>query len=368
MASREELLEALKGVLDPELDMPITDLGMLRDAQCEGDLANVEIAVTVEGCPLKDTLQRDINKALAPLGLRKVTVRFSTMSPGELESLKKRLGAERSARINSYGKGGQPSLTQGIHKLPRKVPYLIAVSSGKGGVGKSSVTSQLAIALAKEGLKTGILDADITGPSIARIFGVTERPMVEGKDTLIPVESKSGVSVLSMNLMISDEKAPVIWRGPLINGAIRQLYANAKWEGHDILLVDMPPGTSDATLTVFQSLPLDGAIIVSSPQALVGMIVEKSIGMAKILHVPVLGIIENLAYVDLPNGAGPYYLFGKPKGEALAKTHSVPYLGALPIRPELAEACDNGEIERLESPLFREIALKISASFVAVQK
>ncbi|MES2200874.1 MAG: Mrp/NBP35 family ATP-binding protein [candidate division FCPU426 bacterium] len=244
----------------------------------------------------------------------------------------------------------------GINQLPRKVPHLIAVSSGKGGVGKSSVTAQLAMALSREGHKCGILDADITGPSIARIFGVKERPMLEGKDTLIPVMSKAGVSVLSMNLLISDERAPVIWRGPLINGAIRQLYANAKWEGHDFLLVDMPPGTSDATLTVFQSLPLDGVIIVSTPQALVGMIVAKSIGMAKMLRIPILGLIENLAYVPLPGTGEPYHVFGALKGEALAKEQGIPFLGALPIDPALADACDRGEIQSIDAPQFRSIA------------
>lgn len=361
MATESEILEALKGVLDPELNMPITELGMVKKVELVPGAVNIHLNLTIEGCPLKDTLQRDINKVVAPLGFTKVNVFFGAMSPEELEALKKRLGQERSAKINSYGgpgaKGGNEA--GGINRLPRKVPHLIAVSSGKGGVGKSSVTAQLAVAMSRLGLKVGILDADITGPSIARIFGVTDRPFVEGKDTLIPVPSKSGVNILSMNLLISDEKAPVIWRGPLINGAIRQLYLNAKWEGHDYLLVDMPPGTSDATLTVFQSLPLDGVIIVTSPQALVSMIVEKSIGMAKILKIPMVGIIENLAYIELPGTKEPYYLFGKLKGEAQAKAHGVPYLGALPIRPELAEACDAGNIESIVSPVFVEMAKRI---------
>jgi Mrp family chromosome partitioning ATPase len=365
MATEAQILEALKTVLDPELNLPLTELGMVNKVEVVPGAVSIHIDLTIPGCPLKDALQRDINKAVAPLGFSKVNVYFGVMSPEQLEALKKRLGAERSSKINSYkaGPGGEAG---GINRLPKKVPHLIAVSSGKGGVGKSSVTSQLALALLREGHKVGILDADITGPSIARIFGVTDRPFVEGKDTLIPVPSKSGVNILSMNLLISDEKAPVIWRGPLINGAIRQLYLNAKWEGHDYLLVDMPPGTSDATLTVFQSLPLDGAIIVTSPQALVGMIVEKSIGMAKILKIPILGIIENLAYIELPNTKEPYYLFGKLKAEAQAKSHGVPYLGALPIRPELAEACDAGNIESMDSPIFREIAKRIAKAAVAV--
>jgi Mrp family chromosome partitioning ATPase len=359
MASVEEIMTALKAVIDPELNMPLTDLGMIKKVEVVPGAVNIHVDLTIPGCPLKDTLQRDINRVVAPLGFTKVNVYFSAMTPQQLEALKQRLGAERSARINSYG-GKAPNENSGINKLPRKVPNLIAISSGKGGVGKSSVTSQLAMALRRLGHTVGILDADITGPSIARIFGVTDRPFVEGKDTLIPVPSQAGVDILSMNLMISDEKAPVIWRGPLINGAIRQLYANAKWEGHDYLLVDMPPGTSDATLTVFQSLPLDGVIIVTSPQALVGMIVEKSIGMAKILNIPILGIVENLAYIELPGSKEPFHLFGKLKAEAQAKVHGIPYLGALPIRPELADACDQGNIAAIDSPAFVEIAKKIA--------
>jgi Mrp family chromosome partitioning ATPase len=370
MSGEDEIIEALKSVQDPELNMSIVDLGMLKKVELVPGAVNINIDLTIEGCPLKDTLQRDINKAVAPLGHRKINVYFSSMNPQQLEALKQRLGAERSAKINSYGKGSSKpgEAPGGINRLAKKVPNLIAVSSGKGGVGKSSVTAQLAMALKREGYQVGILDADITGPSIARIFGVTERPLVEGKDTLIPVPSKSGVDILSMNLLISDEKAPVIWRGPLINGAIRQLYANAKWEGHDYLLVDMPPGTSDATLTVFQSLPLDGAIIVSSPQALVGMIVEKSIGMANILKIPILGIIENLAYIELPDTKKPFYLFGSLKAEAMAKRHGIPFLGSLAIRPELADACDLGKIDSIDVPIFHEIAKRIAETRLAASK
>ena len=330
MANEKQVREALGQVMDPELNLPLADLNMLKKVELSGDTASLQIALTVEGCPLKDTIQKDINKALAPLGFHKVNVFFSVMSPDELAALKARLGAERSSKINSYqGTAGKlAGDAGGINRLPKKVPHLIAISSGKGGVGKSSVAAQLAMALSRAGFKTGILDADITGPSIARIFGVKDRPMLEGKDTLIPVPSAAGVSVLSMNLLISDEKSPVIWRGPLINGAIRQLYANAKWEGHDYLLVDMPPGTSDATLTVFQSLPLDGCIIVTTPQALVGMIVAKSIAMAKMLRIPIFGLIENLAYASSCRiRASPTTLFGAPQGGSRGQSPGHPLPG-----------------------------------------
>ncbi|MGH7441512.1 MAG: P-loop NTPase, partial [bacterium] len=246
--------------------------------------------------------------------------------------------------------------------LAKKVAHVIAVGSGKGGVGKSSVTAQLACALVREGHPTGVLDADITGPSIARIFGTDERPKVKDGETdvILPVLTRAGVSVLSMNLLLGDERSPVIWRGPLINGAIRQLYANAAWEGLEYLLIDMPPGTSDANLTIYQSLPLDGVVIVTTPQSLVSMIVAKSLGMAKNLRVPVLGLVENLAYVQIPERTEPYYLFGPLRGQAVADDHGVPYWGSLPIDPALAEACDQGNIHTIDAPIFRDFARRLA--------
>ncbi len=371
MPAREQILEALSKVLDPELDLPLTELGMVKAVEVSDGKAHVEIALTVDGCPLKDQIQRDVSAAVRGVDANlKLDLKLSVMSSVELDALKAKLGALKAAKINSQPSPSGPAPTDGrlrgdtggVNRLPKRVPNLIAVGSGKGGVGKSSVTAQLAVALTREGHTCGILDADITGPSIARIFGVTERPMVKDTDTLIPVPSQAGVPVLSMNLLIRDEKSPVIWRGPLINGAIRQLYANADWSGLDYLLVDMPPGTSDATLTIYQSLPLDGAIIVSTPQALVGMIVSKSLSMAKTLRIPLLGLIENLAYVTLPDSGKPYYLFGAPKGEALANEFGIPYLGAIPIDPAVAEACDKGEIHKVDSPQFRELAKRIVAA------
>lgn len=365
MFNNDSLLQALKKVMDPELGLSIVDLGMVKLAEAAGDKARIRVDVTVDGCPLKDQIRKEVEAAAKSAGALTVELELGVMRKEELDALKARLGASKSAQINPSAP--RMSDSGGINRLPKKVPNLIAVSSGKGGVGKSSVTSQLALALSREGFKVGILDADITGPSIARIFGCKERPMLEGPDTLLPVPTRSGVDILSMNLMISDEKSPVIWRGPLINGAIRQLYSNAKWEGHDFLLVDMPPGTSDATLTVFQSLPLDGAIIVTSPQALVEMVVAKSIGMAKMLRIPILGLIENLAYVELPGSKEPFYLFGRLRAEEEAARQGVPYLGAIPIRPELAEACDRGEIDSLDPPQFRSIAKAIIARRMAVK-
>jgi Mrp family chromosome partitioning ATPase len=365
MPTRDAILDALKKVMDPELDLSIVELGMVKKVEVAGDTVQVQVDVTIEGCPLKDQIRQDVTRAVqaAAPGL-KVALSLGTMTPAELGMVKQRLGAKRAEAIGKGTPGKLSGDAGGINLLNKKVPNIIAVGSGKGGVGKSSVTAQLACALVREGHPTGILDADITGPSIARIFGATERPRVkeDEPDVLIPVETRAGVPILSMNLLLGDENAPVIWRGPLINGAIRQLYANAAWEGLEYLLIDMPPGTSDATLTIYQSLPVDGAIIVTTPQSLVGMIVAKSIGMAKQLRVPVLGLVENLAYVQVPERPDPYYLFGPLRGEASATEHQIPYWGALPIDPALAEACDRGRIQAMDSPVVREMARRLIAS------
>jgi Mrp family chromosome partitioning ATPase len=375
MALREEILEQLKKVMDPEIGQSIVDLGMVKTVEVAGAVARVRVDVTIEGCPLKDQIRSEVTAAVLKAGPDlKVELTLGTMTTVELEMLKKRLGAQRSAAIGS----GQPATggmdgklsgdAGGINRLKKKVPHVIAVGSGKGGVGKSSITAQLACALVREGHPCGILDADITGPSIARIFGATEKPLVkeDEKDVMIPVPTRAGVPVLSMNLLLNDEKSPVIWRGPLINGAIRQLYANAAWEGLEYLLIDMPPGTSDATLTIYQSLPLDGVVIVTTPQSLVGMIVAKSIKMAQSLRIKVLGLVENLAYVQVPERKDPYYVFGPLKGQASADEFKVPYWGAVPMDPAVAEACDKGDIHTIDTPQFRAFAKQLAESVTKV--
>jgi Mrp family chromosome partitioning ATPase len=359
--NRSRILEALREVLDPELGVSIVELGLVKGIDVEGDTVRVHVDLTIEGCPLKQQIRQSVEAAVhkaAPEA--KVEVTLGALSRAELDALRGKLGAQRSGAIGSQAPAPQNG---GIDLLPKKVPHIIAVGSGKGGVGKSSVTAQLACALVREGHPCGILDADITGPSIARIFGATGRPEVREGETplLIPMPTEAGVPILSMNLLVADEKAPVIWRGPLINGAIRQLYAQAAWEGLEYLLIDMPPGTGDATLTIYQSLPVDGALIVTTPQSLVGMIVAKSLGMAKALRVPVLGLVENFAYVQVPERKEPYYLFGALKGAEVAKEYGVPYWGALPIDPALAEACDAGTIQSIDAPVFRGFAQKLIA-------
>ena len=365
MSERSQLLEALRDIKDPELGISIVELGLVKKVELDGKKVQVHVDLTIAACPLKDQIKHSVEEAVAkavPGSTLELTL--GAMTPAELLALRERLGAQRSESIGkgvsaTPGKVGENA--GGINLLPKRVPLIVAVGSGKGGVGKSSVTAQLACALQRLGKKVGILDADITGPSIARIFGSKEKPKVKADepDIIIPVDTAAGVKILSMNLLIADENAPVLWRGPLINGAIRQLYANAAWEGVDVLLIDMPPGTSDATLTIYQSLPIDGVVIVTTPQALVGMIVAKSLSMAKTMRVPIFGLVENMAYVQIPERKEPYYLFGPLKGEGAAKIFDVPYWGALPIDPALAQACDKGNIQTIDAEPVRGMALEL---------
>ena len=228
------------------------------------------------------------------------------------------------------------------------VKKVIAVVSGKGGVGKSTVTSMLAVAMNKTGKRVGVLDADITGPSAPTAFGVTE---CQGANDhgLYPALSRDGIQVMSINLLLDDSTAPVVWRGPVIAGAVKQFWTDAIWEDVDYMFVDMPPGTGDVPLTVFQSLPVDGIVIVTSPQDLVSMIVAKAVKMANMMHIPVLGFVENYSYLECPDCGKKIEVFGKSHLDAVAQEHCVPILARLPIDPKVAEAYDNGLMETVDT-------------------
>lgn len=238
------------------------------------------------------------------------------------------------------------SMLEKPHELS-DVKKVIGVVSGKGGVGKSLVTSLLAVAMNRKGFNTGILDADITGPSIPKMFGAKEK--AHGTDLgILPVKTKTGIELMSINLILPNETDPVVWRGPIIGGTVSQFWSQVIWRDVDFLFVDMPPGTGDVALTVFQSLPVDGIIIVSSPQVLVSMIVEKAINMANMMDVPVLGLVENMAYFKCPDCDTEHKIFGESHIEEIAKQHDLPILGRLPINPKLAAASDEGMIELFE--------------------
>ena len=228
------------------------------------------------------------------------------------------------------------------------VKKVIAVVSGKGGVGKSTVTSMLAVAMAREGKRVGILDADITGPSVPTAFGVTECQGAN-EDGLYPALSRTGIQVMSINLLLDNPGDPVVWRGPVIAGAVKQFWTDVIWEDVDYLFVDMPPGTGDVPLTVFQSLPVNGIVIVTSPQDLVSMIVNKAVKMAGMMHIPVLGFVENYSYLQCPDCGKKISVFGKSHLDAIAAENNLPILARLPIDPAVAEAYDNGQMETINT-------------------
>lgn len=227
------------------------------------------------------------------------------------------------------------------------IKKVIAVVSGKGGVGKSLVTSLLASASQARGFETAVMDADVTGPSIPKAFGIHERAM--GSDEgMFPVESKTGIKIMSINLLLEKEDAPVVWRGPVISGVINQFWQEVLWGDVDYMFVDMPPGTGDVPLSVFQSIALDGIIVVTSPQELVSMVVEKAVKMAEKMDVPIVGVVENMSYVACPDCGKKIYLFGEGKSEEAAKRHNLPLLAQMPIDPKLAALVDAGRIEEFE--------------------
>ena len=240
-----------------------------------------------------------------------------------------------------------------------KIGKVIGVVSGKGGVGKSMVTDLLAVELARRGYHCGILDADITGPSIPKAFGITEK--AQGNETTIfPVKSKKyGVDIMSINVLLENESDPVVWRGPVIGGTVRQFWSDTLWDNVDYLFVDMPPGTGDVALTVFQNIPIDGIVVVTSPQDLVSMIVGKAMKMASLMNIPVLGLVENMSYALCPDCGKKIHVFGESHIGEIAEEYHVPVLAQMPINPSLASACDNGTVEDLDCSYLEDAALVI---------
>lgn len=238
------------------------------------------------------------------------------------------------------------------------IKKVVGIVSGKGGVGKSLVTSLLAVLEARKGYRSAILDADITGPSIPKAFGVTAQA-VGTEDGILPERTKGGVDIMSINLLLENATDPVVWRGPVIAGTVKQFWTDVIWDDVDFMFVDMPPGTGDVPLTVFQSIPLDGVIIVASPQELVSMIVEKAVNMAQMMNIPILGLVENMSYFKCPDCGKEIHIFGDSHIEDVAKTHHIPLLARIPIDPALASACDRGDIESFSGDYLDAAALTV---------
>jgi Mrp family chromosome partitioning ATPase len=343
MVTDVEIRKALAGVMDPEIGRSIVELGMVRDIEVNENEVAVTLALTTMACPLKSKLAGDIQAAILAVNPDlKVNVKLAEMTAEE--------------RAKAFGPA---EVTPMVSEAFNEVKHIIAVLSGKGGVGKSSVAAMLAVALRRQGQQVGILDADITGPSIPHMFGLSKQPKPSPLG-LVPPTSKKGIKVMSINLLLSDESEPVIWRGPLITGVIRQFWGEVLWDKLDTLVIDLPPGTSDATLTVMGSIPLNGVLLVTSPQDLAGMVVRKAAGMARIMEVPIIGLVENMSYVQCPDCGHRIEVFGPGNAEEAAKAMGVPLLGRVPLDPELARACDQGKIESYPGKVFEPIAAAVS--------
>lgn len=347
LSTKEEITEKLKEVIDPEIGLNVVDLGMVKQILMDHGRVSVTIALTVRGCPLANTIEKDINRLVGEMkGVDSVSVQMTSMSKEELSALGTRL---QEMRAKEKGLGKVAGLSSGIDKMDKKgIEKIIAVMSGKGGVGKSYVTSMLAIELRRQGYDVGILDADITGPSIAKIFGLAGKPFADDNG-VIPKQSESGIKIISMNLLLDTPDTPVIWRGPIINGVIRQLFNDVNWGDLHFLLVDLPPGTGDAPLTVFQSLPVDAVVIVSTPQDLAMLIVKKSINMARQMNVPIAGLVENMSYMICPHCSEHIEMFEELGLDKVAKDLEVNFLGKLPFDPKVNRLADKGRLEEYGS-------------------
>lgn len=311
MTTEEKIKEQLDKVLVPGVKRSLTKLNMVSAVNVSGNQVTVTLAASSLADTIQDRLKAEVSASLVLVdGIESVSVDFTPTQPKEMN----------------------------------KVKQVIAVMSGKGGVGKSLVTGLTAAALRRQGYEVGILDADITGPSIPKMFGIKERPL--GCETAImPVPTGSGIPVMSINLLLPDEDDAVIWRGPLIARMITQFWEEALWGNLDYLVVDLPPGTADAPLTVLQSLPVSGIIIVFTPQDLTNMVVRKAVKMAAKMEKTIIGVVENMSYLAIPETGKVMEIFGKSRGDEMAAATGAPLLARIPIDPELARLCDAGDIE-----------------------
>jgi len=358
MIREEELRQALAKVTDPELGRSIVELGMVRDIALSDGQVDLTLALTTMACPLKGRIVDDIKSAIRGVdGALLVNIKLAEMTD---EEKAKAFGAPPGPHR------GESQQKASIAQAFNDIDHVVAVMSGKGGVVKSSVAALLAVALKRKGERVGLLDADITGPSIPRMFGL-QKPGGIGPSVLLPGVTSTGIKVMSINLLLPDEDEAVIWRGPLISGAIRQFWSDVLWDKLDTLIIDLPPGTSDATLTVMQSIPLSGIVLVTSPQDLAGMVMRKAAQMAQTLNVPIIGLVENMSYVECPDCRREIQVFGPSHAAEIAQILGVPLLGRIPLDAELATRCDSGQVELYTNDVFEPIAARVSELVPAVK-
>jgi len=329
--TQKQVMESLETVLVPGVMRSLVKMNLVRDIKIADHKVDVTLASAALVSGTQQWLKDKIGDAIKQLeGVKEANVSFVDGKPKDVN----------------------------------EIEHIIAVMSGKGGVGKSLVASLTAIALKRQGFEVGILDADITGPSIPKMFGITARP--GGSDSgILPVSSRSGIEVMSINLLLPSEDDAVIWRGPLIGKAITQFWEEVLWGKLDYLIVDLPPGTADAPLTVMQTLPISGVLIVFTPQDLTTMVVRKAVKMAQQMGKPILGVVENMSYLYVPEIDRKIELFGKSRGEEMAQAANAPLLGQLPIVSELAKLCDEGNIERYDGEIIARLGQSLSQAMSA---
>ncbi|AHB12920.1 Mrp/NBP35 family ATP-binding protein [Dehalococcoides mccartyi] len=328
MSIEPEIREALGKIYVAAAGRILADLNLLRNVEVEPDKIKLSLAGAGLSEDSRKVLQQEIGLALKPLlDKQKLEIEYITVPLNELNRVKK----------------------------------VVAVMSGKGGVGKSLITGLCAVALNRQGYRVGILDADITGSSIPKMFGANEH-LSGNEEAILPAKSPAGISLVSTSLLLSNQSDAVIWRGPLISKMINQFWDDVLWGELDYMIVDLPPGTSDAALTVLQSLPISGIVVVFTPQGLVEMVARKAVSMAGKMGKSIIGLVENMAYLKVPELDKKIEVFGAGHGEELAKSIGVPFIGQMPLDPALAALCDNGDIEKYSHPLLDELEKAISRS------
>jgi len=335
----KDVLKILEEVVDPELNRNIVELNMIKDIVFNDDKISLKFLLTTESCPLKEELKNNVVQALKKNGFKEVQINLETMKNDDLKKISSSLKSEIRNKEN--------------------IRNIIAVASGKGGVGKSTITSNLAASFKKIGYSVGILDADINGPNIPMMFGIKERP--EAIDEMILPIEKYGIKIVSLGFLMEEESNAILWRGPLISKAITELFEYSLWGDLDFLLVDLPPGTGDETLTVGQSLPLDGVIIVTTPQDVSVVDAKRSAYAFNKLNVKILGVVENMSYFICPENEKEYDIFGSGGGEKISKYLNIPLLGKIPIEIEVRKGGDIGE-----PIVFLNQDLKSSVEFINI--
>ena len=337
--TESDVFQVLKQVNHPEIkNRNLVEVGIVTGVTVKDTSVHVTLALPNLNVPIKQELIDSVKQAISEIADDLIVdVNVTEMKPDQ-----------RSAFLSIAQAEGSPQ-KPGTH-----IKKVIAVLSGKGGVGKSSVSGLLASSLRRSGYQVGILDADITGPSIPKMFGVSKLPEVS-PDGILPVRSHRGIKIMSINLLLPDKDQPVVWRGPLIGNTIKQFWTDIVWGDLDFLIIDLPPGTSDAALTVMQSLPLNGVLLVTSPQDLAGMVVRKAANMALHLGIPIIGLVENMSYIVCPECGTQTYLFGRSRAEETANKIGANVLGYIALDSDLSIFCDRGEIEKYSSEAFEVI-------------